>query len=310
MNQKLIETHDLTKIYNLKGRRNALVALDNININIQEDEIFGLLGPNGAGKTTFVQLLTTLKQPTSGSATINGYDILKKPKKARENIALMLDSKMLYYRITGYANLKFFCKIYKVPYSKERVTSLAEELGIKKWLDQYVEYYSGGMMMKLALIRTLLLNRRILFLDEPTLGLDVESKSLIIQKLKVIKENHSILFTSHDMDAVEKLCDRIAFINKGKIIKIGSKEDIKKIHKHKVHLVVSVKESSKTIISELNSLDYVLESKINKGHILIVLKNRDFYSSLLNELIKYDIRKINEIEDTLEDAFLKLNANY
>ena len=114
-------------------------------------------------------------QPTNGYALINGVNILKNPKSIRNKIALMLDSQMLYYRITGYDNLKFSCKIYNIPNYKAEISKIAEDFGLKKWLKQYVHNYSTGMKMKLALCRTLLINRKILFLDEPTLGLDVKT---------------------------------------------------------------------------------------------------------------------------------------
>ena len=112
MVKSIIETFDLTKIYKIKSAKKEIKALDNVNISVNEGEIFGLLGPNGAGKTTMIQILTTLRRPTSGYATINGYNILKNPVKMKDGIALMLGSKMIYYRITAYDNLKFFCKVY------------------------------------------------------------------------------------------------------------------------------------------------------------------------------------------------------
>ncbi len=184
LNTKIIETFDLTKIYKSKGHKNGLVALDNINLSINEGEIFGLLGPNGAGKTTIVAILTTLVQPTSGYALINGHNILKSPKQAKSSVGLMLESDMLYYRITAYDNLKFFCKIYKVPDFKEKIAKMAKEFGLENWLNQYVEKFSSGMKMKLALMRILIIDRKILFLDEPTVGLDVKTISFIIDKLK------------------------------------------------------------------------------------------------------------------------------
>ena len=209
MTNNIIETFDLTKIYKLKGQNKEIIALNKVNLSIKEGEIFGLLGPNGAGKTTLIHILTTIKQPTSGYATINGDNILKNPKNAKRNLAIMLESKMLYFRMTGYANLKFFCKIYKVPNYKEKIYDISKEFGLERWLNQYVEHFSSGMKMKLALCRTLLLNRKVLFLDEPTLGLDVKSISLIINKLKNIKK--TIFLTSHDMNVVEKFWNKEIF---------------------------------------------------------------------------------------------------
>ena len=125
----IIETFDLTKIYELKGgNKKKIYALNEVNISVKEGETFGLLGPNGAGKTTMLQILTTLKQPTSGYAIIDGHNILKKPKVAKSQVALMLESKMLYYRITAYDNLKFFCKIYKVPNYKDKIKNMVNFL--------------------------------------------------------------------------------------------------------------------------------------------------------------------------------------
>ena len=140
MTQKIIETFDLTKDYKLKNGK-SITALNKVNISIKEGEIFGLLGPNGAGKTTLISILTTLLQPTSGYAIIDGYNLIKNPNQAKSRISLMLESDMLYYRITGYDNLKFFCKIYGISNYKEKINNIAKEFGLEKWLNQYVENF-------------------------------------------------------------------------------------------------------------------------------------------------------------------------
>ena len=300
----IIETFDLTKIYHLKGK-NFLKALDNINISIKEGEIFGLLGPNGAGKTTAIQIFTTLKQPTSGYAIIDGYDIIKKPKKAKEKVALMLEASMLYLRITAYDNLKFFCKIYKVPNFEEKIKRISKEFELDKWLNQYVENFSSGMKMKLALCRTLLLDRKILFLDEPTLGLDVKSISFIIEKLKNI--NKTIFMTSHDMNVVEKLCDNIAFINKGKIIKTGTKEDIKKLLQKEIKVEIQINESRNQLKSELSQQKYINEVTTTKNGLIVTLIERKKYRDLLYILSKYPVLKIMEHQISLEDLFINFS---
>ncbi len=299
-----IETFDLTKIYRLKGKRKNLVALDNINLSIKEGEIFGLLGPNGAGKTTLIQILTTLIQPTSGYAKIWGYNILKNPKNAKLNIALMLDWKMLYNRLTAYDNLDFFCRIYEVANYKEKIFTLAKEFGLEKWLYQYVENFSSGMKIKLALCRTLLLERPILFLDEPTLGLDVHTVSFIIEKIKNLKE--TIFLTSHNMGVVEKICDRIAFINNGSILKVGTKDDIEHLTSLEIIIEVKITENIAQLKNELKEQDFINKIDVFKKYLHVHLKNREFYQNLLKILVKYKILKINEKDFSLEDAFLKL----
>jgi len=302
MKKNIIQTVNLTKKYKLKKQKQDLVALDNVNLSIKENEIFGLLGPNGAGKTTLIHILTTIKSPTSGHAFIYGYNVLKQPKKAKEQISLMLEHRMLYFRITGYDNLKFFCKIYKVPHDKERIYSMAREFGLEKWLNQYVEHYSTGMKMKLALCRTLLLNRNILILDEPTVGLDVKTRAFIIEKLKSLKK--TIFLTSHDMGVVERICDRIAFINKGKIVKIGTKEDVKKLKKTAIIMKVRINEGKDTLEKELNRESFVVDVNERNSSLYITLKNRDYLKNLLLILGKYPILSLNEEMYSLEDLFI------
>ncbi|MFX1585235.1 MAG: ATP-binding cassette domain-containing protein, partial [Promethearchaeota archaeon] len=123
----IIETIDLSKVYKLKGKKTEINALNKVNLSIKKGEIFGLLGPNGAGKTTLIQILTTITQPTSGYAKVNGYNVAQYPKKVKPMIGLMLGSDMLYYRLTGHDNLKFFCKIYKISNYQEKILKISEE---------------------------------------------------------------------------------------------------------------------------------------------------------------------------------------
>ena len=299
-----IETVDLSKIYKLKGRKMEIRALNNVNISVKEGEIFGLLGPNGAGKTTLIQIFTTITQPTKGYAKVNGFDVVIYPKKIKKLIGLMLSSEMLYYRITGYDNLKFFCKIYKIPDYKQKIQNLTEEFGLNNWLNQYVEFYSSGMKMKLALCRTLLIERQVLFLDEPTLGLDVKSTNFIIKKLKEL--NKTIFLTSHDMSVVEKLCDRIAFINKGNILKIGSKSEVKKLTQSEIKVRVEIREGKSELKEILSKQEYIKEIFGTNDNIIIILKSREDYSNLFQLLSNYKIKRINEPEVSLEELFLRL----
>ena len=300
----MIEILNLSKKFNLKGEKKKIHALNNVNFSIREGDIFGLLGPNGAGKTTLIHILTTIKQPTSGYATIDGINILKNPKETRAKVALMLDNQMLYFRITGYDNLKFFCKIYNVSNYKKKIHNMAEEFGLEKWLNQYVEHFSSGMKMKLALCRTLLLEREVLFLDEPTLGLDVKIISFIIDKIK--KANKTIFLTSHDMNVVEKLCDRVAFIDEGKIIRVGNKDDIKKMMQNEIKIDVTINGSKNQLKSELNQEPFVIDIFNANNSLIITLKNRDSYQDLLQVLGKYPVQKVKEQELSLEDLFLKI----
>ena len=305
MTDTVIETFDLTKIYQLKGKKTYIKALDKINFSIKRGEIFGLLGPNGAGKTTLIQILTTLLKPTSGYAIIDGYHLLKQSNKIKSKVAIMLGSDMLYYRITAYDNLKFFCKLYRVPNYDQKIRNMTNLLGIEDWLNQYVEKLSSGMKMKLALCRTLLLERDILFLDEPTLGLDVKTISLFVDIIKNLES--TIIFTSHDLTLVDKLCDRIAFINEGKVLNIGTQEEIKGLMESGIKIEISLTNRKQELISELHNQNFITDIiNLRKRRILIQLKERAYYKDLFKLLGNYDIIRIKEVEISLEDLFLKI----
>jgi len=305
LTDKIIETFGLSKIYYLKGKDKHVNALDDVNISIKKGEIFGLLGPNGAGKTTLIQILTTLLRPTSGYAIIDGYHLLKNTKKVKSKVALMLESDMLYYRLTAYDNLKFFCKLYKVSNYQQKINDMVKLLGIENWLKEYVEKLSSGMKMKLALARTLLLERDILFLDEPTLGMDVKTVNLFIDMIKNVE--NTIIFTSHDLSVVEKLCDRIAFINEGKILKIGTQEEIKNLSGSEIKVEISLACKKQELLSELHSHDFIIDiTEQQKNGFLVHLKEKAYYKDLLSILSNYEIMKIKEVETSLEDLFLRM----
>jgi len=303
MPNRIIETIDLTKVYKLKKDKKSIFALNKVNLSINEGEIFGLLGLNGAGKTTMVSILTTLISPTSGYALIDGFNIIKNPRRAKSKVALMLENEMLYHRISGYDNLKFFCKLYLIKDYKERINSLAKDFGLDKWLNQYVENYSSGMKMKLALLKTIILDRKILFLDEPTLGLDVKSTNFIVEKLKSLDK--TIFLTSHDMNVVEKLSDRIAFINHGEILKVGTQEDIKRLEQTEINFNVEIVENKNQLKSELIQNEFVNKVFDMDNGLVISLKSRNFFRKLLLILGKYSVLSIKEQEISLEDLFIK-----
>ena len=304
MTNKIIEIFDLTKIFKLKGQKKGIFALNNVNLEIMEGEIFGLLGPNGAGKTTMVKILTTLLQPTSGYAVIDGHHLLRESIAVKKRVGLMLGKSMLYYRITGFNNLKFFCKIYDIPDYETKIFNIAREFELDKWLNQYVENYSLGMKIKLALCRTLLLDSKILFLDEPTLSLDVNSTLLVIDKLKEL--NKTIFLTSHNMNVVDKLCNRIAFINKGEILKVGTKEDLKKFAQFEIKIVIEIDDKKNQLKQELSKEDFIGEIIDSNNSLIITLNDRKHYADLFLILSNYhQVKKIREQEPSLENLFLK-----
>ncbi|MHA1756495.1 MAG: ATP-binding cassette domain-containing protein, partial [Promethearchaeota archaeon] len=291
-----------SKKYHLKGHKKYIKALNNVSFSVQEGETFGILGPNGAGKTTLISLLTTLLIPSSGYAIIDGYNILKDSVKIRSKIALVSGGKMNYNRITGYANLKFFCKIYDIPNYKEKIKKVVKEFELDQWLHEYVERYSSGMKIKLSLCKIFLINPKIIFLDEPTIGLDVTTTNFVINKLKSI--DNTIFLASHNMSVVEKLCDRIAFINKGKIEKIGNKEYIKKISHQGINLIIEVERKINNLKEDLKNQFFINSIKELKNGLKITLTDRKFYKDLFFILTNYNITSIREEVPSLEEIFL------
>ncbi|MFX1443317.1 MAG: ATP-binding cassette domain-containing protein [Promethearchaeota archaeon] len=303
-NEYDIEIFNLTKVYWLKGKNKSIHALKNINLNVKKGEIFGLLGPNGAGKTTLVSILTTLIQPTSGYAKILGHNILKESWYVRENVGLMLGGEMIYHRLSGYRNLKFFCKLYGIKNYNEKIYEITEKLNIKKWLNQYAENYSKGMKLKLALARVLLIEPKILFLDEPMLGLDPKSLLDVINILQNL--GATIFLTSHQMDVVSRLCDRIAFLKKGNIIKIDTQANFKKLISDKMKLEIKILNHKDNLIKILKSEDFVSNINESQDKITLFIENENYFQDLLAILKEYPVLHLNELKPSLEEVFIKL----
>jgi ABC-2 type transport system ATP-binding protein len=217
---------------NITKKFGKIIAVDNVSLEIHNGEVFGLLGQNGAGKTTIIHMLATLLKPTNGTAEINGYDIVKDSSNVRKNIGIVFQAPSSDDMLTGFENLKIHSYLYGVP-SKlrlERIEGLLKLVGLYERKDDIVKKYSGGMRRRLEIARGLIHKPKVIFLDEPTLGLDPNSRKSMwnyIQKL-VKEEKITIILTTHYMEEADVLCDRIGFINKGKIIAIDTPEQLKR----------------------------------------------------------------------------------
>jgi len=210
-----IQTHQLTKAYgNLK-------AVDSLNIAVEGGEIFGLLGPNGAGKTTTVSMLCTILKPTSGTATINGFDLVREAGKVRKSIGIVFQDPSVDDRLTGRENLAMHANLFGVPTSeqRDRINRILKLVELEDRADDLMRTYSGGMRRRLELGRGLLHYPKVLFLDEPTVGLDPQTRDHIWKYIKELKEAHDItvVLTTHYMDEADRLSDRIAIMDHGKI---------------------------------------------------------------------------------------------
>ncbi|SKA96056.1 sodium transport system ATP-binding protein [Caloramator quimbayensis] len=206
-------------------------AVDNINFTVSEGEIVGLLGENGAGKTTTLRMIATMLKPTSGTALINGYDLLKEPDKVRSNIGILFGGEAgLYDRLTARENIKYFADLNNMNEneSRENIDRLVKMLDMEEYVDRRVGKFSRGMKQKVAIARSIVHNPKVMLFDEPTLGLDVTSSKIVQDFILSCKnENKAIVFSSHSMQEVEKLCDRIVIIHKGKIIEDMRVDDFK-----------------------------------------------------------------------------------
>lgn len=301
-----IEVHNITKKFPLRKKNKEIIALKDINLKIRKGEILGLLGPNGAGKTTLVSILTTLSQPTSGYALILGNNILKKPWVVKENVGLMFGGEMIYHQLTGYYNLKYFSKIYGIKNYKEKIYRLTDKLNLSQWLNQYVATYSKGMKLKLALARVLLTEPKILFLDEPMLGLDPITVKEVITFLQ--NQNKTIFLTSHQMNVVSKLCDRIAFLKKGEIIKVGTQEEFKKLVYEKINFRLKLRNKKDEFIKSLKQINFILDIKVKEEWIIFSISNENYIPELFNYLKDYSVSNFTQIEPNLSDMFIKLST--
>jgi ABC-2 type transport system ATP-binding protein len=220
-----IETKQLTKAYG------ALKAVESLDITVEKGEIFGLLGPNGAGKTTTISMLCTILKPTSGTATVNGYDLVREAGKVRKSIGIVFQEPSVDDRLTGRENLFMHANLYGVLASeqRERIDRVLKLVELEDRADDLLRTYSGGMRRRLELGRGLIHYPNVLFLDEPTVGLDPQTRDHIWKYIKELKEAHDItvVLTTHYMDEADRLSDRIAIMDHGKIIVLDSPTKLK-----------------------------------------------------------------------------------
>ena len=203
-----------------------LLAVDNLDLDVG-NEIFGLLGPNGAGKSTTVMMLTTLLKPSSGTAKVCGYDIVRDSKKVRSKISYVPQDMAVDRKLTGRENVLLYAKLYGIPNRNSKVEEVLEMMGLSDRASDLVATYSGGMRRRLELAQALVHKPEVLFLDEPTLGLDVNGRKKIWEHIRMLKaEGMTIFMTTHYLEEAEKYCNRVAIIDKGKIVVVGSPENL------------------------------------------------------------------------------------
>jgi len=223
-----IETHDLTKTFG------AFTAVDRVDLTVRRGEIYGLLGPNGAGKSTAIRMLCTLLSPTSGFARVDGYDIVRQGSEVRRRIGLVSEKLIMYPRLTALENLMFFGKLYGIEREtlRKRSEELLEMVKLTPFKDKLVGGFSGGMRQRVNVIRAILHDPDILFLDEPTTALDPQSTRFVRDLVKELRQRgHTIVLTTHIMEEADELSDRVCIIDHGKIMAIDTPHALKQKYK-------------------------------------------------------------------------------
>ncbi|MFX0152811.1 MAG: ABC transporter ATP-binding protein [Candidatus Hodarchaeota archaeon] len=301
------------------------MALDDVTFNIPKGKMFGLLGPNGAGKTTTTKIFCTLLYPTSGNASIAGYDVVKDAHQIRPLINMAAGGeRMLYFRLTGRENLQYFADLYNLPKLglKDKLDDLLGKVGLLERADSPVEQYSKGMRQRLQIARALLNDPIALFLDEPTLGLDVhvarELRKLV--KNKVIKENIAVLLTTHYLHEADELCDKIGILDKGRLLAIETPEKLKANYQQSRKIQIITRGTTKEKLKELETVKGIQSVEINSiqnynnsrkpiWSVSLEITSTEYITSLLRSLLQdLDIQLLEVKQETpsLEDIFVQI----
>jgi ABC-2 type transport system ATP-binding protein len=305
---------NIIEIKNLTKKFGNFTAVDNMNLNVKEGEIFGFLGPNGAGKTTTISMLTSLITPTAGTAIINGHDIQKEGLKVRAIIGVVPQSFSLFGELTGEENLSYIGKLYGMTNKeiRERAEYLLKNVQLYDHKDRIAGNFSGGMKQRLSLAASLMSSPKLLFMDEPTTGLDPQSRIAMRELTKKLNsEGITVIYTTHDMDEAEKICDRIVIMDKGKIVADGTAQELKQIISNEIIIEVEIESPTKEILADLRKIDTVTHVE-QKEHLIFIKVNKiDDIFHKLTEFLHKKKQKIIEIsfkEPTLEDVFIYLTS--
>lgn len=301
---KAIEVRNLTKIFG------HLVAVDHISFEVEEGEIFGFLGANGAGKTTTIMMLATARTPTSGTATVSGYDITRDGSKVRESIAVVFEELSLDVDLTGRENLDFHARMYHIPKRtrEERISRVLELVGLKTKQNMLVKHYSGGMQRRLEIARAMVNQPRILFLDEPTLGLDVQTRRMLWDYAKKLNKESgtTILLTTHYVEEADYLCDRVAILEQGKILVTDTPGGLKNSLGDSL-LSVKLLQGADELAKLLKEVNWVKEVNQHDGWLELTVGSE---GTRIPEIVRlsrehgFAISSISQHKPSLEDAFL------
>ena len=307
----MIEVKNITKKYG------NFTAVDNISFKIEEGEIIGLLGPNGAGKSTTMNMITGYIEPTEGEIIVNGYDISKKPKKAKTQIGYMPEGVPLYSDLTVKEFVTYMAELKKVDRKtrKEKVEKIIEQTGLKDVEKKLTRNLSRGYKQRVSMAGALVGEPKILILDEPTVGLDPKQITEIRALIKELGKTHTVILSSHILSEVSQICNKVIIINKGKIVAIDTPENLEKKVESNNTTYVTVEdtenkmETIKEKIPEIKEIKLIKENEDGtKQYVLESEKDVDLRKIVFNEFAKENITifEMKKADTTLEDAFMKL----
>jgi ABC-2 type transport system ATP-binding protein len=301
----------MIQVNNLSKSFDEIQAVDDISFNIEKGEIFGLLGPNGAGKSTTINMLSTILQSDSGTIFIDDIAIKTDPKACKKLIGVVPQEISLYEELSAYDNLLFWGNLYGIPSHelKENINTILELIGLSDRKKDLIKTYSGGMKRRINIAAAILHQPKILFMDEPTVGIDPQSRNHIFEVIETLNaQGMTIIYTTHYMEEVERLCNRIAIIGSGSIIAQGTQTELQQIANVKETIELTFESLSQKEVQKFQEkTDYEVVQIDTKMHITSTIKNIPAIITVCNEL-KLDVQDLNIKKANLEAIFLSLTG--
>ena len=305
----MIEINKLTKSF--KGKK----VVEDVDIYMDEGESIGLLGPNGAGKSTTISMISSLLKPTSGDVKLNGKSTIKNPAEIRRILGVVPQEIALYEELSAHENLKFFGEIYGVKRNvlEQRIQNVLDMVGLKKRQKELVKTFSGGMKRRVNIAAALLHNPEILILDEPTVGIDPQSRNHILETVKKLNRENgtTVLYTSHYMEEVEQLCERVYIMDHGRVVAAGSKEELLSILSSEDTIQINLSDTNDEVVEKIKSIKNIRRVDETKNGIRIISKKgSNILSDLVHAVESESIQLTNFQMETpsLEDVFLHLTG--
>ena len=305
MSDDVIKAEGLTKVFN-----HNLIAVDHINFSVKKGEIFGFLGPNGAGKTTTINMLITILKPTEGKAAILGYDVARQSNEVRSSIGLVPQEYTADDDLTGYENMLLCADLYGIPreVSKKRAAELLQLVELIEFKDKKVQTYSGGMRRRLELACGLINRPKVLFLDEPTLGLDVQTRAATWNYIKTLKREFgmTLFMTTHYLEEADSLCDRIAIIDHGQIVVVGTPSELKDSLGGDIIMVSIQKDTDITRL--IGKIPHVKDVNKENGTYLIKSESGEVTAPLIIEALRKEnhvVTRLSLTKPTLNEVYLQ-----